>query len=409
MPRLREAAAHRLAAAPAAPSREYKTVKRISIFDTTLRDGEQAPNNAMSPAQKLALALKIESLGVDAIEGGFPASSPDEFRATRALAQGLTRARLVSFCRASRADVDVALEAGGVSARHGLQILATGSDLHLEHKRRITRAQGIAEVVDTVRFARTCGVSMISVGIEDASRGDLQYLRQLVEASVEAGARNLVVADTTGYATPQEYAELVAHVRRWAPEPIQLATHCHDDFGLALANTVAAIEAGADEAQVTLGGIGERAGNTPIEEFAALLHYKRDLLGCYTDIRLERLYDAYEQLRATIQLDEPRNKAIFGKYAFSTAAGIHQQGVLRNPSTYEYVEPQAFGRDRALVVARHSGRSVLRFLLDELGIATDESRLDELYRAYVTSRPEGDCEDLSVLKERLRNDLLVAA
>lgn len=384
-------------------------MQRISVFDTTLRDGEQAPGNAMSPNQKLALALRIESSGVDFIEGGFPASSPAEFETTRQLAAGLKRATLVSFCRATRGDVDIALRAGGVSPRHALQILATGSDLHLEHKRRISREEAIAEVVDTVRFAQACGVSLVSVGVEDASRGDLGYLRQLVEASVAAGARNLVVADTTGYATPQQYGELVARFRSWVPASVRIATHCHDDFGLALANAVAGVQAGADEVQVTLGGIGERAGNTPLEEFCALLHYKRDVLGLYTDVRLDELYEAYEQLRKTINLEEPRNKAIFGKYAFSTAAGIHQQGILRNPGTYEYVEPRHFGRARSMVIARHSGRSVLRYLLGQIGVEPDESQLDELYRTYVTDRPEGDCEDMFVLQERLRRELVAIA
>ncbi|WP_432721115.1 hypothetical protein R0381_002690 [Jeongeupia wiesaeckerbachi] len=384
-------------------------MKRISIFDTTLRDGEQAPGNTMSPAQKLELALKIEALNVDFIEGGFPASSSAEFETARLLSQALTRASFVSFCRAQRSDVEIALDAGGVSGRHGLQILATGSDLHLEHKRRISRADAIREVVETVEFARTQGVTLISVGIEDASRGDESFLRELVEQSVAAGASTVVVADTTGYSTPTQYGDLIRKVRHWAPEPVRIATHCHDDFGLALANAVAGLQAGADEVQVTLGGIGERAGNTSIEELVGLFHYKRDEFGLYTDVRLEGMYDAYTTLRQIIGLEEPRNKAIFGKYAFSTAAGIHQQGVLRNPSTYEYVEPAQFGRERSMLIARHSGRSVLRHLLDQLGAEVDEQHLDALYRTYITDRREGDCEDLHVLQARLREALAIAA
>lgn len=384
-------------------------MKRVSIFDTTLRDGEQAPGNSMSPAQKLELALEIEALGVDFIEGGFPASSPAEAEATRVLARNLSRARLVSFCRAVRTDVDIALEAGGVSDRHGLQILATGSDLHLEHKRKISRAEAIEEVVATVSYAYAQGVSHISVGIEDASRGDESFLHDLVVSAVAAGAVNLVIADTTGYSTPAHYGGLIASVRSWVDPSVGIATHCHDDFGLSLANTLAGLAAGADEVQATLGGVGERAGNTPIEELAALLHYKGDEYGLTTDIRLERLHSAYTRLRGIIGLEEPRNKAIFGKYAFATAAGIHQQGVLRNPATYEYVVPSEFNRDRSLLVARHSGRSVLRHLLDELGFEVGQNELDALYRTHITDRREGDCEDLRVLRERLRDQLTASA
>jgi 2-isopropylmalate synthase len=382
-----------------------RPARRVSIFDSTLRDGEQAPGNAMSPEQKLDLALRIEALGVDYIETGFPASSPAEYDATRLIAKQLARARFVTFCRAVRDDVETAVDAGG-TANHQVQILATGSDLHLEHKRRITRAEAIAEVIDTVTFATSLGVAEVSVGIEDASRGEDDLLQAITESAVQSGATAFAIGDTSGCTTPDEYAALIAKIRRWAPAPIRIATHCHDDFGLSLANAVAGLQAGADEVQVTLGGIGERAGNTPLEELAALLAYKSEQLGLYTDIDTGAMYDAYTALRAVIGLPEPRNKAIFGTYAFGTAAGIHQQGVLRNPATYEYVEPERFGRRRSILVARHSGRTVLRYLIDQLGVDVDDDQLSELYRRHIAERPGGDCEDLEVLKDRLRRELL---
>lgn len=378
--------------------------RRISVFDTTLRDGEQAPANGMSPAEKLDLALRIEALGVDYIETGFPASSPNEYEATKLISKHLTTARFVTFCRAVRKDVEVAVEAGG-AAGHEVQVMATGSDMHLKYKREITRKEAIDEVVDTVAFARSLGVDSVSVPIEDASRGEHDLLRAITESAVEAGASCFVIGDTSGCMTPDQYGDLIAAFREWAPSPVRISTHCHDDFGLSLANAVAGLQAGADEAQVTLGGIGERAGNTPLEELAALLAYKRDHLGLYTDLKTEPMYEAYNALRKVIRLEEPRNKAIFGAYAFGTAAGVHQQGVLRNPATYEYVEPAKFGRERSILIGRHSGRTVLRYLLDRIGVEVDEERLSELYRVHVAERVGGDCEDLDSLQERLAQEL----
>lgn len=378
--------------------------RRISVFDTTLRDGEQAPGNAMSPEQKLELALRIAELGVDCVEAGFPASSPSDFEATRLIAKHLSGTRFATFSRTTRKDVETAVEAGG-TANHEVQMVATGSRIHLENKRGITREAAIREIVDTVAFTKSLGIQHISVGIEDASRGDDELLRALTEAAVDSGATCIILADTTGCHTPQEYGELIAKIRAWAPPPIRVSTHCHNDFGLSLANALAGLEAGADEVQATLGGIGERAGNTPLEELAALLAYKQDRLGMYTDIKLDALYGVYGRLREIIKLEEPRNKPIFGKYVFGTAAGIHQQGILSDPATYEFVEPSRFGRERSLLIGRHSGRAVLRHMLGELGLRVGEQELAELYRVHVSERVDGDCEDLQVVKQRLAREL----
>jgi len=260
-------------------------------------------------------------------------------------------------------------------------------------------------VVDTVGFALSLGITDIAVGIEDASRGEDDLLRALTEAAVDAGSTCIILADTTGCHTPEEFGALIGKIRRWAPPPIKVSTHCHNDFGLATANTLAGLAAGADEIQVALGGIGERAGNTSLEEVAAVLAYKTESLGMTTGIRLEAMYAAYNRLREIIRLEEPRNKAIFGTYAFGTAAGIHQQGMLSDPSTYEYVEPARFGRERSLLIGRHSGRTVLRHLIEQLDVRVDEAELDELYRVHIAEREQGDCEDLAVVRERLAREL----
>ncbi|WP_438493531.1 LeuA family protein [Streptomyces asiaticus] len=378
--------------------------KRIRIFDTTLRDGEQAPANGMTPVQKLEMALRIEALGADCVEAGFPASSPNDFEATRKISRALTKCRFATFSRTRREDIDLAVEAGGVD-NHEVQMVATGSDIHLKHKRGITRREAVQEVSTAVAHAAGLGITHISVGIEDASRSDDELLRHLTETAVAAGATCVILADTTGCMVPQEYGELIAKVRSWVPDAVRVSTHCHDDFGLSLANALAGLEAGADEVQVTLGGIGERAGNTPMEELAAVLLYKGDFYGMHTDIRVEGMYEAYTALRETIALAEPRNKPIFGTYAFGTVAGIHQQGILSNPATYEYVEPSVFGRRRSLLVGRHSGRTILRHLLDGLGAQVTQDEVDDLYRTHIAERPGSDCEDLSVLRRRLASEL----
>ncbi|GAA1276904.1 hypothetical protein GCM10009677_33480 [Sphaerisporangium rubeum] len=379
--------------------------RRVFVHDTSLRDGEQAPGNSMDPRQKLALALALEAVGVDAIETGFPASSPAEAEATRLISRHLTTARFVTFCRAVRRDVDIAVAAGG-TRNHQVQVLATASELHIERKRGITPEEAIAEVADTVRHAVSLGVESVSLGLEDASRGSDELLRALVRAAVAEGATCVGAADTTGCMTPDEYRALTEKMRVWAPPPVQLFTHCHEDFGLSLANTVAGLQGGADGVQTTIGGIGERAGNTAMEELVALLHYKGDRYGLYTDVDPGGMYAIYTQLRQVIGMAQPRNKAIFGEFAFGTAAGMHQQGMLRDPSTYEFVEPALFGRERSMLIARHSGRAVLRHILSRIGVEVSDDKLEELYRRHITERPGADCEDITVLERRLAAELV---
>jgi 2-isopropylmalate synthase len=358
----------------------------------------------MNPAQKVRLALLIEDLGADVIEVGFPASSPSELEALTLLSQRLTSARFASFCRAVRADVQVAVRAGGV-ANHQIQILATGSELHLNNKRGISRNHAINEVVDTVAFAARLGITDISLGLEDASRGSDDLLKAMMERSIDAGVTTVALADTSGCMLPDEFGEMMAKARSWVPDGIILSTHCHDDLGLAVANTLAGIEGGADEVQVTLAGIGERAGNAAMEEVVAAVHYKGNLLGVSTDIKTERLYEVYQVLADVIGLEPQRTKAVFGTNAFATQAGIHQAGMLRDPATYEYLEPGLFGLERSMLVGRHSGRAVLRHLLDQLGVAEDEELLDQLYTEYVLDRVGGECDELGVVREQLAKRL----
>jgi 2-isopropylmalate synthase len=358
----------------------------------------------MRPEQKLRLGMLVEGLGADIIETGFPASSPSDYKATQALSGKLTSARFATFVRAVRADVDAAVQAGGVR-NHQIQVLATGSDIHLEHKRGIARSDGEREMVDTITFARSLGITDISVAIEDATRGTDDLLRSLIEAVLEAGATTIAIGDTCGCLLPGEFGDLIAKVREWAPRPIVVATHCHDDLGLAVANSLAGVMAGADEVQATLGGIGERAGNASLEEVVAALVYKGESLGVYTSVRPDLLYPAYQVLSEMIGLPPLRHKAVVGVNSFATQAGIHQAGILRNPTTYEYLEPEVFGRQRQLMVGRHSGRAVIRHLLDQLGRADADELVDQMYREFVTDREGGECHDLDTVRALMRERL----
>ena len=382
--------------------------RRISIFDATLRDGEQAPGNAMSPEAKVDLALDSEALGVDIVEAGFPGSSPADYHATQLIAKSLTTARFATFNRAAREDVRLSMEAAGDAPNHQIQICGTGSDLHLEYKRGITRQEAVREVDDAIRYAASLGARDISFGVEDASRGDLELIRSLVDTAVTAGATTVILADTSGCSTPGEIGVLTAAVRSWIPADTVFSLHCHDDLGLALANALAGIQAGADEIQATLGGIGERSGNTPLEELAAVLTYKSAELGATTTLRTERIYDAYQRLAATIALLTPRNKAIVGTNAFATQAGIHQAGILRNPVTYEFIDPERFGRRRSMLVGRHSGRAILRHLLDQLHVPADADLVERLYDRHILNRAGNGCDELDELRDRLRVELAVA-
>jgi 2-isopropylmalate synthase len=382
--------------------------RTVTVFDTTLRDGEQAPGNGMSAAGKRDTAIQLEALGVDVVEVGFPASSANEFLAAKMVRQALTSTTVATFARCTEADIAKAVEAVGVT-RHQVQLLATASELHLTHKRGISRHDCFREIATAVRFAASLGVTNISVGLEDASRGTHDLLRALVDCSIEAGATTIVVADTSGCQLPAEYGDLVSAARSWIPGDVTLSVHCHDDMGLALANALAGIQAGADQVQTTLGGVGERSGNTALEELAAALAYKGEQLGVRARIDTKGLYQAYLTLKSSMGLLDARNKAIFGTNAFATSAGIHQDGLLQEPKTYEYLDPAMFGRERQLLVGRHSGRAVLRYILDQQHLDVTEAQLNVLYEELIGNRIDHNVETLDEFGKRVRSSLARAS
>jgi 2-isopropylmalate synthase len=358
-------------------------VRKLQILDTTLRDGEQAPCNEMSADCKRHLFSLIDSTGVDYIEVGFPAASPLEFELAQEFAHVPRRARLTVFARAVEKDIERALEAVRGTDDYQLQLLLTGSEVHVEHKRRSTIEAIFAETRRVCDFARRAGVRDLALGYEDASRGSREFLRRVVEIGVENGGTLVVLADTVGAALPSDMVALVTDVRKWIGEAAELSVHCHNDLGLALANGLAAALAGASMVQGTMGGIGERTGNTPIEELAAIAHYKAKDFGFRTSVDLVRVTEVALAVLRELGHEPWPHKPIIGRYAFSTAAGIHASGVMHAPITYEYVRPEDFGQTREIVLNRASGRANLRHVLDGQGLPYDEPLLKRIYEIFV--------------------------
>lgn len=354
----------------------------VHIFDTTLRDGEQSPGFSMNCEEKLRLARQLEQLGVDVIEAGFPIASPGDLESVRAVATQIKSCRVAALARATQDDVDAALRALEPAAKPRLHIFLATSDLHLKYKLRISRAEALAQIAKNVRFgSERC--EEVEFSAEDASRSDIDYLCKTMETAAQAGARILNMPDTVGYSTPEEYGVMFRTVRAsLAPYPgVIFSAHCHNDLGLAVANSLAAIAAGARQVECTINGIGERAGNASLEEIAVALQVRQSHFDARTNIKLEKIYSTSRLLTAITGVPVPPNKAVVGANAFAHEAGIHQDGILKNPLTYEIILPEKVGVPaRRLVLGKHSGRNALRARLEELGYQTTDAELAECYR-----------------------------
>jgi 2-isopropylmalate synthase len=379
----------------------------VQIFDTTLRDGEQSPGFSMNREEKLRLAREIEELGVDVLEAGFPIASPGDLEATRAVAAEIKQCRVAALARARQDDVDAALRGLEPAAKPRLHLFLATSDLHLKHKLRSTREQALDQITKMICFARQ-HCSEIEFSAEDASRTDIDYLCQVVLAAVECGAGIINLPDTVGYSTPDEYAWMFRQVRgRLGAHPeVILSAHCHDDLGLAVANSLAAIEAGVRQIECTINGIGERAGNASLEELAVALHVRQNHYQVETRLRLERLYPTSRMLTQITGVSVPPNKAVVGANAFAHEAGIHQDGILKNPLTYEIIVPEKVGVPaRRLVLGKHSGRNAFRARFAELGYDTSDAELVECY-ALAIARADAEKEisdrDLIIIIHQVR-------
>jgi 2-isopropylmalate synthase len=357
----------------------------VHIFDTTLRDGEQSPGFSMNREEKLRLARQLEQLGVDIIEAGFPIASPGDLDAVRAVAAEIKDCRVAALARARQDDVDAALRGLEPAAKPRLHIFLATSDLHLKHKLRISRSEALAQVAEMVRFgAEHC--EEVEFSAEDASRTDIDFLCQVALVAAEAGATIINLPDTVGYSTPEEYGEFFRRVRAHlhAHPKVVLSAHCHNDLGLAVANSLAAIGAGARQVECTINGIGERAGNASLEEIVVALHVRQVRYDANTNVTLDKIYATSRLLTTITGVSVPPNKAVVGANAFAHEAGIHQDGILKNPLTYEIIVPEKVGvPSRQLVLGKHSGRNALRARLEELGYETTDAELAECYTAAI--------------------------
>jgi 2-isopropylmalate synthase len=350
---------------------------RVAVFDTTLRDGEQSPGCSMAPAEKVRLARHIERLGVDVIEAGFPIASAGERESVEAVAAEVRSVKVAALARAREADIVAAGQALRGAARPLIHTFLATSALHLECKLKITAAEALRQAVDGVRLARTLAPE-VEFSAEDASRTDYGFLREILQAVFEAGASTLNVPDTVGYALPHEYADLVSRLVRDIPGAV-ISVHCHNDLGLAVANSVAALQAGARQVECTVNGIGERAGNASLEEIVVALKVRGETLGLATGVRSELLAPTSAALADITGVWPQPNKAVVGRNAFAHEAGIHQHGVLANPLCYEIMTPASVGvRETSLVLGKHSGRHAVLVRLRALGIEVSPEEADEV-------------------------------
>jgi 2-isopropylmalate synthase len=358
---------------------------RITIFDTTLRDGEQSPGCSMNIQEKLRIAHELDRLGVDVIEAGFPIASDGDFEAVQAIAAVVQRPIIAALARAWAPDIERAWQAVRQAAHPRIHVFLATSDIHLKYKLRISRQQCVQQAVDAVRMAKSL-CDDVEFSPEDATRTDPEFLCQLLEAVIEAGATTLNIPDTVGYSMPQEFADLIQKLRSRVRgiDKVAISVHCHNDLGLAVANTMAALAAGATQVECTINGIGERAGNASLEEIVMAMRVRPDRYPYETGIVSEQLYPISQSLSEVTGVPVQPNKAIIGRNAFAHEAGIHQDGVLKNPLTYEIMTPQSVGvPDSTLVLGKHSGRHALRLRCEQLGFEFDRRELDEIYRDFV--------------------------
>ena len=364
-----------------------RNANHVYFFDTTLRDGEQSPGCSMTTQEKLTMAHALEDLGVDIIEAGFAMASEGDFAAIATITQAIHKPRIASLARAKKEDIEMAARALQFAQRARIHVFLASSDLHLEYKLKIGRAEALDLTGESVRLARSL-CDDVEFSPEDATRSDRDFLVEMVRIAIEAGATTINMPDTVGYTTPEEYGQMFREVRERVPaidaQGIILSSHCHDDLGLAVANSLAAISAGARQVECTITGIGERAGNAALEEIAAALYVRGDRFGVTSGLNLKQLYPTAQVLGQLITFRPSPNKAIVGDNAFAHESGIHQHGMLANPLCYEIMTPALVGvAHNHLVLGKHSGRAALRNRIEQLGYTLTREELQHTYYRFV--------------------------
>ncbi len=355
--------------------------ERVMVFDTTLRDGEQSPGASMTIDEKVMLAKQLEKLHVDVIEAGFPISSEGDFESVRHIAEQIQTITIAGLARASKEDIDRCWDAVKVAVKPRIHVFIATSDIHLKYKLKKSRDQVLEDARQAVSYAKSF-CQDVEFSAEDATRSDLQFLCKVVEAVIEAGATVVNIPDTVGYTFPTEYAEAIRYLRTNVPNIGRaiLSVHCHNDLGLAVANSLIAIQNGVRQVECTINGIGERAGNASLEEIVMTLRTRKDLFGVETAINTQEIYPSSAMLTNLTGLIVQPNKAIVGKNAFAHEAGIHQDGVIKEKLTYEIMRPEDVGiKESRLVMGKHSGRHALRQRYNELGFDLSDAELEKAY------------------------------
>ena len=359
--------------------------EHVTIFDTTLRDGEQSPGCSMTADEKVRMARQLDHLGVDVIEAGFPISSDGDFHSVQMVAREVRRPVIAALARCRTEDVERAWQALKPAARPRIHTFLATSDLHLQHKLKISRRECLEQARDAMRLAKSF-CQDVQFSPKDATRSDPDFLCEVLQAVIEAGATTLNIPDTVGYTVPSEFADLIQTIRHRVHgiEQVTISAHCHDDLGLAVANSLAAVSAGARQAECTVNGIGERAGNASLEEFVMAMRIRPDRYPFRTAVFSEQLFPTSQLLTEITGVPVQPNKAIIGRNAFAHEAGIHQDGVIKNPLTYEIMTPQSVGvPGTSLVLGKHSGRHALALRCEELGFQLERRELDQVYRQFI--------------------------
>lgn len=386
---------------------------KVFIFDTTLRDGEQVPGCKLNTKEKIELALKLEELGVDIIEAGFPISSPGDFDSVNQIAKMVKDVTVCGLTRAVQKDIEVAAEALKPARRPRIHTGIGSSDIHIKHKFNATRDQIIERGVAAVKLARNL-VDDVEFFAEDAGRADIEFLARLIEAVIAAGATVVNIPDTTGYCLPHQYGEKIAYLKNNVPniDKAIISCHCHNDLGLATANSIAGVIAGARQIECTINGLGERAGNTSLEEVVMIIKQHKADLGFHTNIKSELLNPVSRLVSDIMRMPVQPNKAIVGANAFSHSSGIHQDGFLKEAITYEIINPEEVGADGSkIVLTARSGRSALAHRLQKLGFQFNRNDIDVLYPEFLKiadTKKEVVEEDLQQLAKQYQSEATVA-
>ena len=359
---------------------------KVIIFDTTLRDGEQSPGCSMHLSEKLDIAEALEELGVDVIEAGFPAASEGEFKAVQEIAALCKRASVAGLCRCKKEDIDRTYEAVKNAVRPRIHIFIATSEIHLKRKLNISEEECLAIIDKYTRYTRTL-IDDVEFSFEDASRTSYDFLTRAVQTAVDAGATTVNVPDTTGYSASDEIAAMITHLKNNVRgiENVILSVHCHNDLGMAVANSLAGVRAGARQIECTVNGIGERAGNAALEEVVMALKTRENLFGLHTDIIAKRIYRTAKLVSGVIGVRLSPNKAVVGANAFVHESGIHQHGILQDKATYEIINPLDVGiPENALLLGKHSGKHAFKELAEEMGYALTDEQIDSVFLSYKT-------------------------